>query len=163
MGHPHPLRDLRLKLSAESDTAAIKKIRARHCRTSVLFSLAYCPWHPAIWPAVRGGYMSQTKPKSHSHNDRGAVTTFDEARAQLVPGVPQGIEFKLMWADRKARVVFGSLGEPGQQPTMDFDLTRYDIETPEEAFESLLTAALEKGLAQPGDTIAFVRIPDVVN
>ena len=40
--------------------------------------------------------MSQTKPKSHSHNDRGAVTTFDEARAQRVPGVPQGIEFQLM-------------------------------------------------------------------
>ncbi len=107
--------------------------------------------------------MSQTKPKSLSHNDRGAVMTFDEASAQRVPGVPQGIEFQLMWADRKARVVLGSLGEPGQQPTMDFDLTRYDIETPEEAFESLLTAALEKGLAQPGDTIAFVRIPDVVN
>src|SRR5437879_13500582 len=101
--------------------------------------------------------------KPHTHNDRGWGTNITEARVHSVPGVPQGIEFQLMWADRKARVVFGSLGEPGQQPTMDLDLTRYDIETPEEAFESLLTAALEKGLAQPGDTIAFVRIPDVVN
>ena len=52
-GTPSPSAGFAPQLSAESDTAAIKKIRARHSRTSVLFSLAYCPWHPAIWPAVR--------------------------------------------------------------------------------------------------------------
>src|SRR2546425_8009901 len=52
-GTPSPSAGFAPQLSAESDTATIKKIRARHSRTSVLFSLAYCPWHPAIWPAVR--------------------------------------------------------------------------------------------------------------